>query len=128
MWTTNTLKAVSEYEDLYVFWNPGPQVINRDRLDKEEWREWGSRGVWYIKSVRTNNEHEAQFPVLLAERVVKLYTDPGEVVLDPFMGGGTTAIAAAKWNRKYIGIEKENKSMQLALSRLRQFNQQIKLL
>lgn len=127
MWTTNTLKAVSEYEDLYVFWKPGEQVIDRKRLTKDEWREWGLRGIWYINSVRANNEHEAQFPNLLAERVIRLYTDNQDVVLDPFMGSGTTLIAAAKWNRKYIGIEKEGKYIKLAREKLKIANQQLSL-
>jgi len=112
-WTSNTLKAVSEYEDLYIFWKPGPQVINRARLTKAEWTEWGLRGVWRVSSVRANKEHVAQFPVKLAERVIKLYTDPNDTVLDPFMGGGTTALAAIKTKRNYIGIEKEKKYLEL---------------
>jgi DNA modification methylase len=126
-WTTNTLKAVSEHEDLYVFWKPGQQIIDRNRLGQHEWREWGYRAIWYINSVRANDEHEARFPVELAERVIRLYTDPDDVVLDPFMGSGTTAIAAAKWNRKYIGIEKEEKYVQLANENVRLSTQQLRI-
>jgi len=113
-WTSNTLKAVSEYEDLYVFWKPGQQVIDRKKLTAKEWNEWGLRGIWYINSVRSNKDHEAQFPVELAERVIRLYTDKGDIVLDPFMGSGTTAIASIRMGRKYIGIEKEQKYVDLA--------------
>lgn len=113
-WTSNTLKAVSEYEDLYIFWKPGQQVIDRKKLTTKEWNEWGLRGIWYINSVRANKEHEAQFPAELAERVIRLYTDKGDIVLDPFMGSGTTAIAALKTGRQYIGIEKEKKYVNLA--------------
>ncbi|KWT84936.1 DNA-methyltransferase [Candidatus Magnetominusculus xianensis] len=126
-WTTNSLKAVSEYEDLYVFWKPGQQVINRNRLHQDEWREWGYRAIWYINSVRANDKHEAQFPVELAERVIRLYTDIGDVVLDPFMGSGTTAIAAERWNRNYIGIEKEWKYVKLAQEKIRQSIQQLRI-
>lgn len=113
-WTSNSLKAVDEYEDLYVFWKPGQQVINRDKLLQEEWQEWGARGVWYIESVRANNDHEAKFPLKLAERVVRLYSDAGDLVLDPFMGSGTTAVAASKHERRYVGFEKEPKYVELA--------------
>lgn len=105
-WTTNTLKAVSETEDLYVFWKPGEYVINRERLTAQEWKDWGYRQIWDIPSVRANDVHPAMFPLELASRVIKLYTDEGETVLDPFLGSGTTAVAAIKLNRKYIGIEK----------------------
>jgi len=113
-WTTNTLKAVSEYEDLYIFWKPGQQIINRDKLTQAEWKEWGFRAIWNIKSVRANDQHEAQFPLTLAERVVKLYSEKDDIVLDPFMGSGTTAIASIKNKRKYLGIDKEQKYVDLA--------------
>lgn len=105
-WTTNTLKAVSETEDIYVFWKPGEYVVNRERLTSQEWKDWGYRQIWEISSVRANDIHPAMFPLTLAYRVIKLYTDEGDVVLDPFLGSGTTAIAAVKLNRKFIGIEK----------------------
>ncbi len=113
-WTTNTLKAVSEFEDLYIFWKPGQQIINRDKISSNEWKEWGSRGIWHIKSVRANDQHEAQFPLALADRIVKLYSEKGDLVLDPFMGSGTTAIAAIKNKREYLGIDKEKKYVDLA--------------
>lgn len=108
-WTTNTLKAVSETEDLYIFWKAGEYVINRNRLTTQEWKEWGYRQIWDIASVRSNNIHPAMFPIQLATRVIKLYTDEGDLVLDPFLGSGTTAIAAIKLNRQFIGIEKIKK-------------------
>lgn len=105
-WTTNTLKAVSETEDLYVFWKAGEYVVNRNRLTPQEWKDWGYRQIWEIPSVRSNNIHPAMFPTELASRVIKLYTDEGDIVLDPFLGSGTTAIAAIHLNRRFIGIEK----------------------
>lgn len=113
-WTSNTLKSVNEYEDLYFFWKPGRQVIDRSKLSSVEWKGWGSRGIWYINSVRANDDHEAKFPLHLAERVVRLLSDVDEVVLDPFMGSGTTALAAMKHRRRFIGIEKEEKYVALA--------------
>lgn len=113
-WTTNTLKAVSETEDLYVFWKPGEYEVNRNRLTPLEWKEWGYRQVWEIASVRANDIHPAMFPIQLAIRVIRLYTDEGDVVLDPFLGSGTTAIAAIKTNRKFIGIEKMKQYFDIA--------------
>ena len=113
-WTTNTLKAVSETEDLYVFWKPGEYTVNRNRLSEQEWKEWGYRQVWEIASVRSNDIHPAMFPLKLAERVIRLYTDEGDVVLDPFLGSGTTAVAALKNHRSYIGIELMKKYADIA--------------
>ena len=119
-WTTSTLKAVSETEDLYVFWKPGTYVVNRKRLTPSEWKEWGLRQVWNIPSVRANDIHQAMFPIELAYRVIKLYTDEGDIVLDPFLGSGTTALAAIEANRKYIGIELMEQYAELARKRVEQ--------
>lgn len=54
------------------------------------------------------------FPKALAHRVIKLYTDKNDVVLDPFLGSGTTAVAAIETNRRFIGIEKMQKYFDLA--------------
>jgi len=123
-WTTSTLKAVSEFEDIYVFWKPGEYVVNRQRLAPDDWREWGYRGVWRIKSVRKNDDHEAKFPVELASRIIKLYSDQGDTVLDPFMGSGTTGVAAVLSGRKFIGIEKEKIYVDLANQTIRRLLEQ----
>lgn len=119
-WTSNSLKSVDEYEDLYIFWKPGQQIIDRSKLEPQEWKEWGLRAIWYIKSVRANDNHEAKFPLELASRVIRLYTDNDDVVLDPFMGSGTTAVACIRHNRKFIGIEKEAKYVELAQQNIRE--------
>jgi len=113
-WTTNTYKAVSETEDLYVFWKPGEYIVDRNKLTPNEWKEWGYRQVWEIQSVRKNDDHEAKFPTELASRVIRLYSDEGDTVLDPFLGSGTTAVAALINGRNFIGIEKEDKYVELA--------------
>ncbi|MDE5828160.1 MAG: site-specific DNA-methyltransferase [Duncaniella sp.] len=113
-WTTNTLKAVSETEDLYIFWKPGEYEVNRNRLTPKEWKEWGYRQIWEIPSVRANNIHPAMFPIELASRVIRLYTDPGDIVLDPFLGSGTTAVAAVQCNRHFIGFEMMEKYAEIA--------------
>ena len=117
-WHSNSYRAVDEFEHLFFFWKPGITQIDRARLGRKEWAEWGSRAVWKIPSVRANDNHEAKFPLELAKRVIRLFTDPGEVVLDPFVGSGTTAIAAKMEKRKYIGIEITDASARLARRQL----------
>jgi DNA modification methylase len=113
-WTTNSYRAVDEFEYVYIFWKPGITTIDRSRLSKKEWIEWGSRAVWNIRSVQKNDDHEAKFPLELPRRIIKLFSDEGDIVLDCFMGSGTSSIAALTENRNYIGIEKEEKYVQLA--------------
>ncbi len=113
-WHNSSYRAVDEFEYLYFFWKPGVTVINREKLSDREWKEWGSKAVWEFPSVRANDDHEAKFPVELPRRTIKLLTEKGDTVLDCFMGSGTTAIAAIREERKYIGIELQEKYVDLA--------------
>lgn len=117
-WASLSYRAVDEFEYLYFFWKPGVTRFDRSRLSREEWRDWGSRGVWSFPSVRSNDDHEAKYPVELPRRVIRLLTDTGDVVLDCFVGSGTTAVAAVEQRRQYIGIEIEEKYVLLARQHL----------
>jgi site-specific DNA-methyltransferase (adenine-specific) len=113
-WHSLSYRAVDEFEYVYVFWKPGITTVDRTRLSRKEWRDWGSRAVWHIPSVRANDDHEAKFPLALARRVVRLYSAKGDIVLDCFAGSGTTAVAAALEDRRYIGIELIERTADLA--------------
>lgn len=113
-WHTISYRSVDESEYIFIFWKPGITKIDRSRLTREEWVNWGSRGVWEIASVRSNADHESKFPVELPRRAIKLLTEPDDIVLDCFIGSGTTAVAAVSEGRKYIGIDKEFKSVEIA--------------
>lgn len=113
-WSSLSYRSVDEFEYIYMFWKPGLLKVDRARLSPKEWRDWGSRGVWSFPSVRANDDHEAKFPIELPLRVIRLLTDPGETVLDCFMGSGTTAIAAMRTDRSFIGIEIMPKYTELA--------------
>ena len=104
-WHSSSYRSVDEFEYLYVFWKPGITTVDRQRLSPDEWQAWGSRGVWHIPSVRANDDHPAKFPIELARRVVRLFSAPGEVVLDCFVGSGTTPVAAIHEDRQYLGID-----------------------
>lgn len=113
-WHTSSLRAIDEFEYLFVLWRPGVTRVDRNRLSAKEWREWGSRGVWKFPSVRTNFNHEAMFPIELPRRVIKLLSDPGDVVLDPFAGSGTSLAAAIELGRVPLGFELSPKYVELA--------------
>lgn len=119
-WHTLSYRAVDEFEYLYVFWKPGETIVDRSRLTRQEWVDWGSRAVWKIPSVRANDDHEAKFPLELADRVVRLFTAPEDTVLDCFMGSGTTAVAAVMNSRHFIGIELLEKYVNLAKENIRE--------
>ena len=117
-WHSASYRSVDEFEYIYVFWKPGITTIDRDRLDKSEWGEWGSRSVWHIPSVRANQDHEAQFPLELPRRIVRIFSAPGDLVLDPFIGSGTTALAALQEGRRYMGFELLPRYAELARRRV----------
>ena len=116
-WHSVSYRAVDEFEHVYVFWKPGVVEYDRSRLARHEWAEWGSRGVWQIKSVARNDRHEAEFPEELAERVIRLFSPPGGLVIDPFVGSGTTTAVAKSLGRNWLGIELDEKSARLAQQR-----------
>ena len=65
-------------------------------------------------------DHPAPFPLMLPYRLIRLYSLEGDVVLDPFMGSGTTAVAAKRLNRRWVGYEVESKYVEVARDRLSQ--------
>jgi len=86
-------------------------------ITKDEWKRL-VHGTWSIRSVRSNKYHEAMFPERLVANCIRLYSFPDDVVLDPFMGSGTTAIVAKKMGRNYLGYELESKYVKLSESRV----------
>jgi len=83
--------------------------------------------VWDIPNVKHNHiektEHPAQFPVELVERLVLSLTNKGDIVYDPYMGSGSTAIASLKHERNCLGSEKEKKYVDIMTKRLKLLSQ-----
>lgn len=117
-WTSLSYKSVDEFEYIYIFWKPGITKHDRERLTPDEWKNWGSRGVWNFPSVRANDDHEAKFPQELPTRIIKLFSEPGETILDCFLGSGTTAISAVLESRNFIGIELNEHYARLAAEKI----------
>lgn len=84
--------------------------------------------VLHIATESSNTGHSAAFPIALPQWFIKLFTEPGDVVLDPFIGSGTTAIAALQLGRQFIGIELLPEHCKLAQERLKTEAGQIPLL
>lgn len=72
--------------------------------------------VLHLATECSNRNHSAVFPISLPAWFIKLFTQEGDVVLDPFLGSGTTALACIELNRHYIGIELMNNYYQIALA------------
>lgn len=87
-------------------------------------KEWLKRqlGVWEFfyekRDIRDKNVHPAVFPISMARQVIELYTHEGELVLDPFVGSGTTLVAAQDSNRNALGFDLQEKYIKLSADRL----------
>jgi site-specific DNA-methyltransferase (adenine-specific) len=87
-------------------------------IDTEDFLE-ATLDVWEMPSASaTRVGHPAPFPVDLPRRLIELYTYKGDLVLDPFIGSGTTAIAAVETGRHYVGFDTEQTYVDLAERRL----------
>jgi len=87
-------------------------------IPKDEFME-STLDVWRIRPERARRVgHPAPFPVLLPARFIRLYTYVGDVVLDPFLGSGSTAVAAKQLNRRYIGYDTDAEYIALAKARV----------
>ena len=118
-----TLRDVHEY--ILIFSKAGFSRKNLEKrratISREEFLEL-TKSVWSFPAVRAKQVgHPAPFPIELPYRLIQLYTYEEEVILDPFMGSGQTAIAALQTNRDYIGYEVDEEYINLANKRIHQF-------
>jgi site-specific DNA-methyltransferase (adenine-specific) len=118
-----TLRDVHEYILIFskgTFTRKNP-AKRRGSISRDDFLEF-TKSVWTFPAVSARSVgHPAPFPVELPQRLIQLYTYEGELVLDPFMGSGQTAIAALNGNRHYVGYEIEADYIRLAQRRIRQF-------
>lgn len=84
------------------------------------WNGGGKHGVFTHPNREDNNpkQHTTQKPIGLMMELVSLFSNSGDVVLDPFMGSGTTGVACAKMGRRFIGIERDERYFEIACSRI----------
>lgn len=82
---------------------PTAEQRKLSRIPKAEFQDWCQQ-TWTLTGASTK-EHPAPFPLKLAERLVRMFSFTGDTILDPFVGTGTTMVAAAKWGRNSCGVE-----------------------
>jgi site-specific DNA-methyltransferase (adenine-specific) len=96
-------------------------------ISKEEFLEW-TKSVWTFPAVSARKiGHPAPFPEELPNRLIKLYSFKQDVVLDPFLGSGTTSLSAIKNGRNYVGYDTNKKYIELANKRVAEFANQTML-
>jgi len=125
-----TLRDVHEY--ILIFSKGSYARKNRKKrritISRDDFLEF-TRSVWTLPAASARSVcHPAPFPLQLPQRLIQLYTYEGEMVLDPFMGSGQTAIAARQSKRNFIGYDTYQKYIRLANKRIKKYLQETELL
>ena len=114
------IRVPSKYPEKKHFKGPNKGKLSSNPLGKNP------SDVWDIPNVKSNHvektDHPCQFPVGLVERLVLGLTKPGDNVLDPYLGVGSSAIAALKHDRNAYGCDLEPSYIDIALKRVRQLS------
>ncbi|MBI2289698.1 MAG: site-specific DNA-methyltransferase [Betaproteobacteria bacterium] len=96
-----------------------PSVATRilSVISAENYQLWFQQ-IWTGVTGASTKQHPAPYPLELAERLIRMFSFVGDTVLDPFMGTGTTNVAATKWGRNSIGVEIDPHYFEMAAKRI----------
>lgn len=95
---------------------------------RTKWNGGGSHGVFIAnKSGDVRTGHQTQKPLVLMELLVRLFSKPGELILDPFAGSGSTGVAAIRLGRRFLGWEMNRQYVAMAQKRLAAAREQLEL-
>ena len=122
------LRDVHEYILVFSKGNYSRKMTkeNCNTISKDDFMEW-TKSIWTMKAESAKRiGHPAPFPEELPYRLMQLYSFKDDIILDPFMGSGTTAISALKSNRKFVGYDISEEYLNLANRRLQPYLNQIK--
>jgi len=109
-------RPIFNHEYIFVF-DVGEETKKYEKsIEKERFMRL-VKSVWNVKP-KTHSEHPAAFPVEIPKRLIELNSYENDVVLDPFSGSGTTAVAAERLNREWIGIELNQEYIDMAEKRI----------
>jgi len=100
----------------------------KNTISKEQFMEW-TKSIWTMNAESARRiGHPAPFPEELPYRLIQLYSFTNDIILDPFIGSGTTGVAALKTDRFYIGYDTDEEYIKLAEKRLEPFKAQMKFI
>lgn len=98
---------------------PTPEQVKGAHIPSDEYKTL-FRGTWRDIPGASSKEHPATFPLTLPSRLIRMFSFPGDTVLDPFAGTGTTLVAARNLGRHAIGVEIEERYCEIVAKRLAQ--------
>ena len=105
-------------EGIAIFHNPE---------ERKKWNGGGHSAIWRYSVEFGNKVHPTQKPLKLIKKLVADFTNPGDIILDPFMGSGTTGVACVQTGRNFIGIEIDPTYFKIAERRIHDAQQQMPL-
>ena len=112
----------SEHQKKYTFNHQVMKQLNNGKQMVSVWQIPLCTGIERIKDDNGKKAHSTQKPEELLRRVILSSSKEGDLVLDPFSGSGTTGAVARKLNRKFVGIEKEEKYIRISEKRIKEIN------
>jgi modification methylase len=113
------LRDVHEYLLIFSKGSLSRAYEGESTIQKQQFQDW-TLSVWQVPPARASKiGHPAPFPVELPRRLIELYTYKGDLVLDPFMGSGSTAVAAVQAGRSFLGYDTYRPYVDLTYTRLR---------
>lgn len=128
-----TLRDIHEY---ILIFSKGDYKLNRTKeekenrgntITKEQFMEW-TKSIWTMNAESAKRVgHPAPFPIELPFRLIQLYSFTNDIIIDPFIGSGTTAIAALNSNRYYVGYDNNKEYIDIANSRIAPYKKQVKI-
>lgn len=108
-----------DYEYINIYKKEGKTPIpdeHDDDIDSEDWTNWFT-GHWSFSGEK-GVEHPAPYPIELPKRLIQMFSFSDEVVLDPFIGSGTTAIAAEQLDREWVGVDLNKEYIDMCYQRI----------
>lgn len=121
-WLSATNPILRDIHEYILVFSKGNYKRERQKkentISKEQFMEW-TKSIWTMNAESARRiGHPAPFPEELPYRLIQLYSFKGDIILDPFMGSGTTALSAIKSGRKYVGYDISEEYVSLAEKRI----------
>ncbi|MDI9312282.1 MAG: site-specific DNA-methyltransferase [Limnohabitans sp.] len=122
------LRDIHEYILIFSKGDYKREIADKENtITRDQFMEW-TKSIWTMNAESAKRiGHPAPFPIDLPYRLIQLYSFKTDIILDPFMGSGTTAVAALQSDRKYIGLDTSQEYIDLANKRIAPYRPENKL-
>ena len=128
-WRSPSNPSLRDVHEYILVYSKGDYKHNKKdgiaTIGSEEFTTY-TKSIWQMKTESAKKlQHPAPYPITLPTRIIRLYSWYNDVILDPFMGSGTTAVAAVREHRKFIGFEISEEYWRKAMKRIKKEREEI---